>query len=129
MWKEGDMSREGGIERRLDSYHNVSKPNAFESTMIEGRLLTTPWIWKSTAYQRTKENGLCERGVIPDYYGTITKIQPTLWPSLHMFLEDRLLPNAILIEYIPRIILLVSAKVSTTFTRQGFSMAMPNREI
>lgn len=40
-------------------------------------------------------------GVVPDFYGTITNIQATLWPDLHMFVEDKLPPNAILIEHIP----------------------------
>lgn len=48
-----------------------------------------------------KIKGLCSKGVVPDFYGTITKIQPALWPGLHMFLEDKLAPNAIVIEYIP----------------------------
>lgn len=48
-----------------------------------------------------KAKGLCKRGVVPDFYGTVTKMQPTLWPSLTMFLEDKLPPNAVLIEYIP----------------------------
>ncbi|OJJ50297.1 hypothetical protein ASPZODRAFT_58423 [Penicilliopsis zonata CBS 506.65] len=56
---------------------------------------------ESTAYQRLKEKGLCQRGVIPDFYGTITKIQPKLWPTLDKFHEDELPPNAVLIEYIP----------------------------
>lgn len=59
------------------------------------------FICESTAYQRMKAKGLCKRGVIPDFYGTVTKIKPTLWPNLHMFYEDKLPPNAIIIEYIP----------------------------
>ncbi|KAE8151285.1 hypothetical protein BDV25DRAFT_139003 [Aspergillus avenaceus] len=42
-------------------------------------------------------------GVIPNFYGTIRNIQPAAWPNLHMFLDDALLPNAILIEYIPNL--------------------------
>ncbi|PLB49076.1 hypothetical protein P170DRAFT_408052 [Aspergillus steynii IBT 23096] len=56
---------------------------------------------ESSAYRRMKERGLYRQGVVPDFYGTITQIQPTLWPSLHMFLQDKLAPNAVLIEYIP----------------------------
>ncbi|OJD18345.1 hypothetical protein ACJ73_08727 [Blastomyces percursus] len=59
------------------------------------------FIRESTAYRRLKAKGLCNRGVIPDFYGTITKIKATEWPDLHMFHEDKLPPNAILIEYIP----------------------------
>lgn len=78
------------------------------STMIEVPLNTIPpdrevnlFVCESAAYGRLKAKGLCERGVIPDFYGTITNIEPALWPSLHMFLGDRLPPNAVLIEYIP----------------------------
>lgn len=89
-----------------------------------------------------KAKGLCERGVVPDFYGTITKIQPTLWPSLHMFHEDKLPSNAILIEYIPDMQSIGLSNFSQEyldrfrqilhdmiFTRQGFSMEILNREI
>ncbi|RAL00836.1 uncharacterized protein BO80DRAFT_382194 [Aspergillus ibericus CBS 121593] len=59
------------------------------------------FVSESTAYHRLKLKGFCKRGVIPDFYGTIRKIQPAAWPNLDMFLDDRLPPNAILIEYIP----------------------------
>ncbi|KAK9366645.1 hypothetical protein V1509DRAFT_231242 [Lipomyces kononenkoae] len=59
------------------------------------------FVCESTAYRRMKAKGLCKRGVVPDFYGTVVNIQPTLWPDLHMFLKDKLPPNAVLIEYIP----------------------------
>ena len=60
------------------------------------------FICESTAYRRLKERGLCDKGFVPQFYGTVEKIQPKLWkPHLDMFLKDKLLPNAILIEYIP----------------------------
>lgn len=59
------------------------------------------FVRESTAYRRLKEKGLCDRGVVPDFYGTITNIQSAHWPSLHYFHEDKLPANAILIEYIP----------------------------
>lgn len=61
------------------------------------------FICENTAYRRLKAKGLCKRGVIPDFYGTITNIKPALWPDLHMFLGDKLPPNAILIEYVPNL--------------------------
>ncbi|GLB04928.1 hypothetical protein AtubIFM57258_010954 [Aspergillus tubingensis] len=61
------------------------------------------FISESTAYHRLEYKGLCQRGVIPNFYGTIRKIQPADWPDLHMFLNDRLPPNAVLIEYIPNL--------------------------
>ncbi|GAQ42279.1 hypothetical protein ANI_1_1926094 [Aspergillus niger] len=59
------------------------------------------FIAESTAYQRLQSKGFCSRGVIPDFYETIRNIQPARWPNLSMFLDDKLPPNAILIEYIP----------------------------
>ncbi|KAJ5583261.1 hypothetical protein N7535_001881 [Penicillium sp. DV-2018c] len=77
-------------------YHD-REPSEFDSPVFEVNL----FVCESTAYRRLKANGLCERGVIPDFYGTIEKIQPALWPGLHMFCGDDLPPKAILIEYIP----------------------------
>lgn len=84
---------------KCDQYHNrgISEwgPSGRESN---------PFVNEHAAYQRLKAKGLCARGVVPDFYGTITNIQPTHWPSLHMFLEDKLPPNAVLIEYIPNML-------------------------
>lgn len=80
----------------LFKYHDRG-PSDYDPSDLEVNL----FVCESTAYRRMKANGLCEQGVVPDFYGTITKIQPTLWPSLHMFRGDNLPPNAILIEYIP----------------------------
>lgn len=41
--------------------------------------------------------------MVPDFYGTITNIQPDVWSELHMFLGDKLPPNAVLIVYVPNI--------------------------
>ncbi|KAM3513072.1 hypothetical protein MY11210_003274 [Beauveria gryllotalpidicola] len=56
---------------------------------------------ESSAYRRLKANGLCDRGIIPDFYGSVTKIDPRLWPDLYMFHNDELPANAIFIEYVP----------------------------
>lgn len=43
-------------------------------------------------------------GSIPKFYGLITGINPREWLRyLNEFLDDNLLPNAILIEYIPNL--------------------------
>ncbi|EGC44296.1 conserved hypothetical protein [Histoplasma capsulatum var. duboisii H88] len=55
-----------------------------------------------SAYRRLKEKGLCQQGLVPQFYGCIERLQPKLWqPNLSMFMNDELLPNAVLIEYIP----------------------------
>lgn len=55
-----------------------------------------------TTYRLLKEKGLCARGVVPDFYGAITQIQPADWPNaLHHFCNDKEPANAIFIEYIP----------------------------
>ena len=49
------------------------------------------------------ESSKCKSGVIPNFYGMIRNIQLAVSPNLDMFLDDRLPPNAILIEYIPNL--------------------------
>lgn len=56
---------------------------------------------ESLAYRRLKEHGLCKRGVIPDFYGTSTQINPKVWPDLYMFHKDELPADALFIEYVP----------------------------
>ncbi|KZF19890.1 hypothetical protein L228DRAFT_270662 [Xylona heveae TC161] len=57
---------------------------------------------ESNAYRRLKEKGLCERGIVPDFYGMIEDIDPALWqPHLNMFRKDEARPSALFIEYIP----------------------------
>lgn len=58
------------------------------------------FVRESTAYRVLKEKGLCDRGIVPDFYGTIPNIQPALWPNLQEFHQDELPANAVLIEYI-----------------------------
>lgn len=61
-----------------------------------------PFTCERAAYRRLKEKGLCQQGVIPDFYGVIEQIDPAAWqPHLRKFLEDKIRPNAVLIEYIP----------------------------
>ena len=78
-------------------YRRSPKSDA-ENPLIEHDIFTC----ESTAYRRLKEKGLCDKGIVPQFFGTMEQIQPELWkPHLNMFLEHDLLPNAILIEYIP----------------------------
>lgn len=58
---------------------------------------------ESTAYRRLKEKGLCAKGVVPDFYATVTNIESARWPELHKFYNDDLPANAIIIEYIPNL--------------------------
>ncbi|KAL3457957.1 hypothetical protein BJX64DRAFT_292620 [Aspergillus heterothallicus] len=54
-----------------------------------------------TAYKRLQEHGLCDRAVIPRFYGSIEDLDPNLYqPHPEMFLEDEYPPKAILLEYI-----------------------------
>ncbi|KAJ5104383.1 hypothetical protein NUU61_001730 [Penicillium alfredii] len=59
-------------------------------------------VLESTAYIRLKERGLCERGIVPYYLGSMRKFDPALCqPHLKMFLEDDYLPSALFLRYIP----------------------------
>ncbi|RDH28602.1 hypothetical protein BDQ94DRAFT_162759 [Aspergillus welwitschiae] len=51
-----------------------------------------PFFCESTAYVRLKERGLCEQGIVPDFYG------------------DKLRPNAVLLEFIPSLMEIDLAK-------------------
>ncbi|OAR01780.1 hypothetical protein LLEC1_03329 [Akanthomyces lecanii] len=58
---------------------------------------------ESRAYRLLKDKGFCERGVIPNFYGTIERIDVGLWPDLCDFKGDLLPPDAVLLEYIPNV--------------------------
>ncbi|KAJ5083950.1 hypothetical protein NUU61_008529 [Penicillium alfredii] len=61
-------------------------------------------ILESTAYMRLKERGLCEKGIVPYFLGSIRKFDPSLCqPHLKPFLEDEYLPSAIFLRYIPNL--------------------------
>lgn len=44
---------------------------------------------ESAAYWRLKETGLCDRGIVPDFHGAITGIEPEKWPQLILFHNDK----------------------------------------
>ncbi|KAL2216449.1 hypothetical protein M432DRAFT_663857 [Thermoascus aurantiacus ATCC 26904] len=54
------------------------------------------------AYRRLKKYGICDRGLVPNFYGTIEQLDPELYePHLDSFRLDVNLPSAVLLEYIP----------------------------
>lgn len=82
---------------QITQYRTRAKSDA-ENPLIEHNI----FVCESRAYRRLKDRGLCDKGFVPQFYGTIEQIQPKSWrPHLDMFLQHELLPNAILIEYIP----------------------------
>lgn len=59
---------------------------------------------EARAYRRLKETGLCARGIVPDFYGTMNKFDPKRCTKrLRGFIraKERSFPNALFIEYIP----------------------------
>jgi len=63
---------------------------------------TIPHVCEATAYQRLKKAGVCDSGIVPQFYGTIENLDARqCMPHLYMFLDDKGPPNAILMEYIP----------------------------
>lgn len=55
------------------------------------------------AYCRLKRYKICDSGVVPDFYGFTLAIDPaTCAPYLDAFRNDAGLPRAILIEYLPK---------------------------
>ncbi|CAI7652094.1 unnamed protein product [Penicillium glandicola] len=58
-------------------------------------------VLEATAYTRLKEQGLCDRGIVPDFLGSMRKFDPALCqPHLKKFLDDEYPPSAIFLEYI-----------------------------
>ncbi|KAJ9243486.1 hypothetical protein DTO280E4_5601 [Paecilomyces variotii] len=61
-------------------------------------------ILETTAYTRLKDHGLCDRGIVPRFLGSMEKFDPSFCqPHLKMFLHDEYLPSAIFLEYIPNL--------------------------
>ncbi|KAL2378242.1 hypothetical protein RJ035_007487 [Blastomyces gilchristii] len=60
-------------------------------------------ICESTAYRQLMKHGLCNRGIVPQFYGTMEQMDLSHYQShLKMFLNDKNPPSAILLEYIPK---------------------------
>ncbi|PLN75273.1 serine/threonine protein kinase [Aspergillus taichungensis] len=54
------------------------------------------------AYQKLHTSGVCARGFVPIYHGSIDRIDPAAFhPALQHFAQDKLNPSAILLEYFP----------------------------
>ncbi|RAL04250.1 uncharacterized protein BO80DRAFT_348039 [Aspergillus ibericus CBS 121593] len=61
-------------------------------------------VMESTAYHRLKAAGVCDRGLVPDFFGSMRKFDPAPYqPHLKMFMEDEYPPSAIFLEYIPNL--------------------------
>ncbi|PGH26459.1 hypothetical protein AJ80_01772 [Polytolypa hystricis UAMH7299] len=59
---------------------------------------------ESTAYRRLKEQGVCEKGIVPKFFGTMDKFDPKpCHPGLDDFINDEYPPSAIFLEYIPNL--------------------------
>ncbi|PGH01023.1 hypothetical protein GX51_05459 [Blastomyces parvus] len=56
---------------------------------------------ESTAYRRLKARGVCDKGIVPQFLGTMDKFDVKLCqPHLRHFLEDEYPPSALFLEYI-----------------------------
>jgi predicted Ser/Thr protein kinase len=48
-----------------------------------------------------KENGLCRRGILPQFYGTMERLDPASFdPYLYDFKDDPEAPDAVLLKYV-----------------------------
>ncbi|KGY14863.1 hypothetical protein PABG_12254 [Paracoccidioides brasiliensis Pb03] len=60
-------------------------------------------ICESTAYRRLMKYSLCDRGIVPQFYGTMERMDLFQYqPHLKMFLNDKNPPSAIFLGNIPR---------------------------
>ncbi|KAI9374779.1 hypothetical protein BJX61DRAFT_258643 [Aspergillus egyptiacus] len=59
-------------------------------------------VLETTAYRRLQAKGVCDRGIVPRFLGSMRKFDPALCqPYLEKFLEDEYPPSALFLEYIP----------------------------
>ncbi|EER37896.1 conserved hypothetical protein [Histoplasma capsulatum H143] len=59
------------------------------------------------AYCRLKRFKICDAGFVPQFYGYMLAINPTSWaPHLDAFQHDTGLPCAVLMEYLPNVLLM-----------------------
>ncbi|KAL2821688.1 hypothetical protein BJX63DRAFT_418052 [Aspergillus granulosus] len=81
-------------EPRVMKVYRDRLPSQYDSPERE----IHPFVCESSAYQRLREKGLCARGVVPYFYGTVTNIQPDHWQSLSMLFDDVRLLHAVILE-------------------------------
>jgi hypothetical protein len=56
---------------------------------------------EANAYQNLQKFGVCDRGHVPHFYGSLERLDPALFaPHLDIFLRDKQPPSAILLEYL-----------------------------
>lgn len=54
------------------------------------------------AYHHLYEFGVCDRGIVPAFYGYIDRIDPSAFhPPLEIFVNDKFQPRATLLDYLP----------------------------
>ncbi|PLB48836.1 hypothetical protein P170DRAFT_455668 [Aspergillus steynii IBT 23096] len=103
----------------LKVFHTPEPGSYFLRKIRTRKRETVPFKCESTAYTRLKEQGLCDRGIIPDFYGLVEQIKPDdHLPYLEDFLEDTEYPNAILIEYVPDIAMIDPSNFSAQRTHK-----------
>ncbi|KAH8801716.1 hypothetical protein F5884DRAFT_525200 [Xylogone sp. PMI_703] len=89
-----------GKELRVLKVYHTCDPFASANNID----ITEPFLRERRAYHRLKAKGLCHQGVVPYFYRDITRIDPkSCRPFLDKLMDDKLLPNAILLEYIPNL--------------------------
>ncbi|RAL01334.1 uncharacterized protein BO80DRAFT_493445 [Aspergillus ibericus CBS 121593] len=83
-------------ETRILKVYREHLPSEHDSPARE----TNPFICETSAYERLQHRGHCKAGNILSFYGTITNIQPDLWPQLATLFDDGRPMSAVLLEYI-----------------------------
>lgn len=81
MCYESGMLLKHYIKALLSEKYYDRGPSTLDSPYRDVSL----FIRESKAYRRLKDRGSCGQEVIPNFYGTITKIQPAKLPGLQFF--------------------------------------------
>ncbi|KAK6812610.1 hypothetical protein RU639_011582 [Aspergillus parasiticus] len=86
-----------GQKYALKLFHDNGDPGYTE----KGRDLNR-FRCESNAYRKLLTSGVCERRIVPKFYGFINGLEPASFhPALQHFAHDKLKPKAILLEYLP----------------------------
>lgn len=86
-----------GQKYALKLFHNNGDPGYTE----KGRDLNR-FRCESNAYEKLHSSGVCERGFVPKFHGSINQVDPAVfYPAFQHFAQDKLKPGAIILEYLP----------------------------
>ncbi|KAJ5104879.1 hypothetical protein NUU61_002226 [Penicillium alfredii] len=87
----------GVLDLHKRSFHDNGDPGVTKNGRDLNRFRN-----EVNAYKNLDAFGVCDSGLVPKYYGSIDRLNPSSYePWLNGFVDDKFHPNAILLEYLP----------------------------